>query len=666
MQLVNNKNVASFPERALGMSREHALLFDHAVIALKQYQDAKDKDIVLVKDAQVAMSERACHRLEDAQENELGRSAKAACLLKASSSTSENITYSNTREEHRAEARVHLGGGGSLNFWSFCSIWLMVWPSEPKTVVFLAYSILFQYRHKTPSQLTTTTTTTTNTTMADKQPAPAGRAKSSFHRVSFFGWIIRLLPAILFYLYTFAHRGVYQPPLCVALLYNCPRTPIHIEGLMDRPEHYSQVVSYLISLFTHSEDVGASLAVFVDGKPVIDVYGGSKDLAKTVPYNNKTLQQVYSSGKVIESIIIARLVQQGLLDYDSKITEYWPEFGQNGKEEVTLGDLMTHQAGVSGLDDPHKQLTWAHLNDQKAFSERLARQRHSFNGEKTRAYHAVTRGWYLNEIVRRVDPKGRTIGQIVSEELMGDYKDVELYYASLPREEDWDERLSEMHDYPVLRLIGRLVLPQVLVNNKYIGFPSMSRLHPMVRGLFHGNKALKDIALAMAPTVDKFRVREAHVVDSPSFSLKTNAHSLAKIMSMMANKGAAIKAGEPDLLDREIYEKATAFHSEKYCEVTMETYALSVGGWVKTKQFLGPNKTGPLQGVEVQGWAGAGGSIAVWIEELGLSFAYVTNAFGPPESTFGDYRGMTLLDRVVYARKEELGLLPDKKEAKHA
>lgn len=126
-------------------------------------------------------------------------------------------------------------------------------------------------------------------------------------------------------------------------------------------------------------------------------------------------------------------------------------------------------------------------------------------------------------------------------------------------------------------------------------------------------------------------------------------------MSMMANKGASIHPGqEPDLLGAETYAKATTFHSHEKDEVTEETLPLSVGGWVKTRSFYGD---GPLKGVEVQGWGGAGGSLVVWIEELNIGFAYVTNAFGPPETVLGDYRAKTLLDRVVYARKEELGLL---------
>ncbi|KAF8930754.1 beta-lactamase/transpeptidase-like protein [Dissophora ornata] len=500
--------------------------------------------------------------------------------------------------------------------------------------------------------------------MAEKEaaPAPTGPKPSFFPKLTVTQWFVRLLPAISFALYTYSTRGPFQPPLCTGLGVNCPRSPTPLTGILERPEYYSQVINYYASLFTKNEDLGGSFAVFVDGRQVIDVFAGSKDLERTIPYDNKTLQQVYSSGKGVEGMVIARLVDQGKLDYEKKIVEYWPEFGQNGKEDVRLIDLMTHESGVPHLDEDDENgiLSWALLADEEQFSERLARQPHLFNGEKTRAYHAISRGWFLNEIVRRVDPKGRTIGQIAEQDLMGAYPDVELYYSKLPNESDWEERLSVMHDYPLLRLAGRLIIPRFIQTNSFIGHPKMLPLHSMVRKLVRGkNLVSRVLSPKMAPYTHSYRTKEAHAVEGTSFSLKTNAHSLAKLMSMMANKGASIYPGEePDLLSREAYAKATTFHGVQKDAVTDESLPLSAGGWVKTREFYGD---GPLLGVEVQGWGGAGGSLAVWVEELNIGFAYVTNAFGAPETVLGDYRAKILLDRVVYARKEELGLLQESK-----
>ncbi|KAF8916946.1 hypothetical protein BGZ58_005184, partial [Dissophora ornata] len=450
---------------------------------------------------------------------------------------------------------------------------------------------------------------------------------SFFPRYTFLQWFTFLLPAISFALYTYSTKGPFQPTSCITFNSNCKDlSEFHIEGSVERPEFYAPVARYYTHLFSSHEDIGGSLSVFVDGKPVIDLFAGSKDLEGTIPYTNQTLQQVYSSGKAVEGIVIARLVQKGLLSYEAKVSEYWPEFAQNGKQDVRLLDMMVHESGVFYLDDEKRDLTWESLADKDAFSERLAKQKHHFGGEAARAYQAVSRGWYLNEIVRRVDPQGRTIGQIAREDLMHDYKDVELHYSHFENDQDWEERLSPMFDYPLLRIIGRLILPQFIQNSKWLGYPDMVPIHPLVGQLIRKwSLSSKALTPRMAPFAKSFRTKQAHATESTSFSLKTNAHSLAKLMSMMANKGASINPDqEPDLLSREIYAEVTTFHSNLPCTVTFETLPLSRGGWVKNRDFHGE---GALKGVEVQGWGGAGGSLVLWIEELGIGFSYVTNAF---------------------------------------
>ncbi|KAF9436592.1 hypothetical protein BGZ76_003504 [Entomortierella beljakovae] len=479
-------------------------------------------------------------------------------------------------------------------------------------------------------------------------------------RLSLFGWIIRLLPGIIFFAHTYSKRGAFLPEMCAITGFGCPSRPTALTGLLERHDYYGQVVNYYATLFANNEDLGGSLAVFVDGKPVIDVYAGSKDLAKEQEYNNKTLQQVYSTGMVVEGIVIAKLVDEGKLDYEKKISQYWPEFSQNGKQDVRLVDLLTHQAGVPFLDDEDKDepLNWNLVANEEKFSERLARQPHLFNGELKGAFHCHTRGWYLNEIVRRVDPKGRSIGQIAEQDLMNSYPDVELYFSKLPKESDWTERLSPVHDYPIARLLGRLLIPRSIQKNRLFGIPKIAPLHPIVKDLIlKKGLASKILVPKFAPVPSSLGSKEAHAIESTSFTLKSNAHSLAKLMAMMANKGASIVPGqEPNLLSTETYEKATSlFVQDRKDEATGANITLSTGGWLKLKDFYG---NGPLKDVEVQGWAGDGGSLAVWIEEYNIGFAYVTNAFGAPESVLGDYRSKILLDRVVYARKDELGLLP--------
>ncbi|KAG0327988.1 hypothetical protein BGZ99_006487 [Dissophora globulifera] len=501
-------------------------------------------------------------------------------------------------------------------------------------------------------------TTTAAPSAAESVPKSSSTSPRFLPRYTFSQWLIRLLPAVIFALYTYSLQGPFQSTSCIVLSMNCKNfSDFHIEGHVRRPQFYNPVAQYYTKLFTSHEDVGGSFAVFVDGEPVIDIFAGSKDLEGKVPYTNRTLQQVYSSGKAVEGIIIARMVQGGLLDYEAKVSKYWPEFAQNGKENVRLLDIMVHESGVFYLDDDARDLSWASLADREVFSERLAKQKHYFDGKIGRAYMAVSRGWYLNEIVRRADPQGRTIGQIAREELMHDYKDVELHFSHFEDDSDWEERLSPMFDYPVLRIVGRLVIPRVLQVHRRIGYPDMVPIHPLVGQLIRKwSLSSKAMTPRMAPFAKSFRTKDAHATESTSFSLKTNAHSLAKLMSLMANKGASINPDqEPDLMSRETYTQATAYHSTLPCAITFETLPLSRGGWVKSRDFYGD---GALKGVEVQGWGGAGGSLVLWIEELGLGFSYVTNAFGAAEAVLGDFRGHNLLEAVVVARKKELGLLP--------
>ncbi|KAF9082095.1 hypothetical protein BGX23_000117 [Mortierella sp. AD031] len=493
---------------------------------------------------------------------------------------------------------------------------------------------------------------------ADTKGSTVPPKQGSTSKSSFSSWFFRLLPAAIFASYVYSTRGPFQSRSCIAFGYNCQTfDPLHVEGTVERPEIYGPVADYYAQLFTTHEDLGGSLAVFVEGKPIIDLFAGSRDLEGRIPYNNQTLQQVYSSGKAIEGIVIARLVQKGLLDYDTKVSQYWPEFAQNGKEDIRLVDVMVHESGVFHLDDDNWDLTWGSLQDKDSFSARLAKQRHHFGGTVQRAYQAVSRGWYLNEIVRRVDPQARTIGRIAKEELMVDYPDLELHYSHFENEDDWETRLAPMVEYPVLKIIGRLFLPRFLQTNEYIGHPDLAPLHPLVGQLIRKwSISSKALTPRMAPFAKDFRTKEAHATESTSFSLKTNAHSLAKLMAMMANKGASIHPGqEPDLLTPETYTDATTYHSTLPCVITHDVLPLSRGGWIKERDFHGE---GALKGVEIQGWGGAGGSLALWIEELGIGFSYVTNAFGAAEAVLGDFRGRTLLEKVVHARKKELGLLP--------
>lgn len=160
------------------------------------------------------------------------------------------------------------------------------------------------------------------------------------------------------------------------------------------------------------EDV--QLCAYVRGVKVIDIMVRKHNMSAA--YTRGSVQKVNSSGKNIESIVIARLVEQKLLAYDTKVASVWPEYGCNGKEATTVAHVMRHEAGLPNLVLEPAAITTAAIKAGVASAQIAELTPLHPPGEK-RYYHVVSRGLLVNEIVRRVDPKGRTLAEIVAEDL---------------------------------------------------------------------------------------------------------------------------------------------------------------------------------------------------------------------------------------------------------
>ena len=140
-------------------------------------------------------------------------------------------------------------------------------------------------------------------------------------------------------------------------------------------------------------------------------------------------KNMFSSGKSIAAIVVAMMVDKGLLSYDEKVMHYWPEFGKCGKEDIILADVLRHESGLQNFDltmqksDLTRESIRANvvgkiIEDLEPFYPTKALGASNPDGTETkRAYHAISRGWILNEIVRRVDPEHRTIGEIIEKEI---------------------------------------------------------------------------------------------------------------------------------------------------------------------------------------------------------------------------------------------------------
>lgn len=151
---------------------------------------------------------------------------------------------------------------------------------------------------------------------------------------------------------------------------------------------------------------GAALAIVHRGELVVDLWGGIADDRTGRPWAEDTLSVIFSATKGLVAILAARLVQDGLLDYDAPVTDYWPEFGQSGKGGTRVRHLLSHQSGVSA---PRKDLTTEELLDWDTVTAALAEQQPLWPAGEGYAYHALTYGWLIGEVIRRVT--GTTVGE---------------------------------------------------------------------------------------------------------------------------------------------------------------------------------------------------------------------------------------------------------------
>lgn len=162
--------------------------------------------------------------------------------------------------------------------------------------------------------------------------------------------------------------------------------------------------------FDGKPEMGAALAIRYRGESVVDLWGGVADERTSAPWNADTPSVIFSCTKGLVSILAARLVQEGRLDYTAPVTDYWPEFGAAGKHGVRIADLLAHRSGLSA---PREPLTTGEILDWDRVVTQLAAQEPLWAPGSGYAYHAITHGWLIGEVIRRVS--GRSVGEYFAE-----------------------------------------------------------------------------------------------------------------------------------------------------------------------------------------------------------------------------------------------------------
>ncbi len=211
---------------------------------------------------------------------------------------------------------------------------------------------------------------------------------------------------------------------------------IEIQGLCE--PRFEAVKEAFTKNFEEKMEVGASFAVTINGKYVIDIWGGFKDKEKNLPWEKDTICNVYSTTKVPTVLCTMMCVDRGLLDLDEPVVKYWPEFAQNGKEKILVRHILSHTSGLAGIEEQGK-IPSSTIYDWDKVTNLLAAQKPWWEPGTKSGYHALTHGHLLGELVRRVT--GKTLGTFFKEEIAD------------PLEIDFHIGLAEKHVPRVTNLI---------------------------------------------------------------------------------------------------------------------------------------------------------------------------------------------------------------------
>ena len=221
--------------------------------------------------------------------------------------------------------------------------------------------------------------------------------------------------------------------------------------------------------FSRRHELGGAVCVYYHGEKVVDLWGGIADKNTGAYWNEDTMVIVYSVTKGLAAMTLAIAQSRGWLDYDERISTYWPEFAQYGKGNITVRQLLAHQAGLFAFNEP---VTRADIADLDRLAQIMARQKPEWAPGSRQAYHALTLGFYEGELIRRVDPRHRSLGQFFHDEIAAPLGlDV---YIRLP------ESIHNDH-------LARLTRPNPVDLMMHFPFPvmmaSMSQRSPLYRAI---------------------------------------------------------------------------------------------------------------------------------------------------------------------------------------
>ena len=379
----------------------------------------------------------------------------------------------------------------------------------------------------------------------------------------------------------------------------------HVQGFVE--PGFGKVAEAFEANFSERGELGAGFALYADGRKVVDIWGGVADRKSGEPWTDRTLQLVFSSTKGASALCVAQLVGEGRLSYDDKVAQHWPEFAAHGKEGVTVGELLSHQAGLIALDT---KLSFDEVMAVEPVIAALAAQQPLWELGDGHGYHALTYGWLAGELVRRVD--GRTIGRYFADEVAGP---LGLdFWIGLPESEE--PRVSKLALQPPPETPEEIAAAAALLGPGTNGYRALTL----------------DGTIRMAPE-NHFNGRALHATEMPGANGITNAGSLARMYAATIGEVDGVRVLPAEMVDAVRAERV--FGPDR---TLIRPTRFGAGFWLHEEGT-------PMIQDGSFGHPGAGGSLGYANPELGIGYGYVMNQM--LGGLTGDPRTVALNDAVL-------------------
>ena len=386
--------------------------------------------------------------------------------------------------------------------------------------------------------------------------------------------------------------------------------PVTIHGLVRGG--FERVRDVFAENFQRRHESGGACCAYYRGEMVVDLWAGVRNKHTGEPWRADTMVIVYSATKGLAAMTLAIAHSRGWLNYDQPVAAYWPEFAQCGKGTITVRQLLAHQAGLFALDVP---VTRELVGDLDRLARVLARQKPAWEPGTHQAYHAITLGFYESELLRRIDPRHRTLGQFFQDEI------------ATPLGLDFYIRLPETVPDTRLAVMSR---PGFVTMATGFG---LSMLLTFYNRRSNINRALDGSALPL----DDYRTYVRNL-EIPSGGGVGTARGIARAYSAFAIGGELGLTEETlDQLTAPAVPSANGFFDE--CMKGEAKFSLG---------FMKPSEAIPFGSTAASfGSPGAGGAMGFADPEMRIGYGYVTSQMGT--SLTGDPRDLALRDAIYAA-----------------